>query len=800
MKIYRPSGEVILEIEPDEQSYRNRAIMEIGSVVLYYSLPHHIELPVGSYVDFCGTRYTLRQPEAYKMVHSEQYDYTVTMMAPEYGATVWMFANPIDHRLTFDLTATPREHLQMFVDNMNLRDSGWSIGECVDGAEKVITYDYTYCWDALMAMADTFHTEIEIVGKTVSLKMVEYRKNNPLPLCYGKGNGFRSGVGRGNDGGTPPVDRLYVQGGEQNIDYSKYGTYIPNDENPYSRDTFVRSNRLLLPRSVQYAFDGEKFEDEEGFVAANARHYVTDNLGLYVDRADSVRSTTTELAYDASEHYPKRVGKVTGVVPHAVEDGMVYDIKDSTIPYALDYNEYWIADSKMTIIFQTGMLAGREFDVAEKGYHHYEDGYSGGLFELVSREYDGMIMPNQEGGFLPTVGDEYIVVGCMLPVAYICENDTKTGAEWDMLRAAIRYRFSQEEYLYTFSGDIDEIWLHREWESLSARFRVGEYVRFRDSRIGTNALLRMTAIKDYINRPWKIELTLSNAPVRTDLLNEIRRISAQSTRAGRQRIRVATVPQGVQMHFRFIAGLNDYTEVVPTITYSGQMEHDEDAQMDEWVESVTIQGGYLQHRVVRTDVTRLRLIGRNTSESDIYTIHQGEPQEVPIGVGQEDITLYLYAKVKPDHTGTYTIQSAKHNYREGEDIWLYMGELSPVRDGQRTFERRWRWLHLGDNRVTISVHIGDEVMDMADLLSDFDSSIAGHSTAISTITSVVNNTVARTNDITNLITNRLVAAINSFNTAQGDSGNKIDLNFCIDDSQQGEPQRCKTFPDIEPIL
>ena len=54
MIIYNNIGNKILEIEVDDNSYRNRAIMGDHSLTLYYSLPEHIEIPVGSYCEFQG--------------------------------------------------------------------------------------------------------------------------------------------------------------------------------------------------------------------------------------------------------------------------------------------------------------------------------------------------------------------------------------------------------------------------------------------------------------------------------------------------------------------------------------------------------------------------------------------------------------------------------------------------------------------------------------------------------------------------------------------------------------------------
>ena len=372
-----------------------------------------------------------------------------------------------------------------------------------------------------------------------------------------------------------------------------------------------------------------------------------------------------------------------------------------------------------------------------------------------------------------------------------------------MLRSAIRYRFDLEEYQYTFSGDIDEVWLHREWSQLGGRFRLGEYARFKDSRIGTDALLRMTQIKDYINRPWRIELTLSNAPTRTDLRDEIRRLSAQATRTGRSRMRVATVPQGIQTRFRFIAGPVDYTEVVPEITSTGRSVYDPESESFIMEETITIHGGYLiQHKAVLTDVTQMHLINGNTStaqDRDQYTI---EDATITLS-GVDDSVLYLYAKEKIDHSGGwFEVVDSKHEYRDGEYIWLYLGEFSTYDWDKRTFKRRWHWLTLPDNNVTMSMQLDNVAVDVVDLLNGFDQSLADHASEISIITNAYNTAVARVNDLTTLLVNRLVSAINDFNAAQtagGKDGNTIDFDTCIDDGTglgtQGSVEHCKTFPN-----
>ena len=492
MIIYNNVGNKVLEIEVDDNSYRNRAVMGDHSLTLYYSLPEHVEIPVGSYCEFQGETFTLKRPENFKMKHKRLFEYTVLFDPPEANAKVWKFRNPVDGRLKFSLTAKPHEHLQMFVDNMNRRDKGWTVGECIDGVETLIAYDHDFCIDALTRMASTFKTEYEFTGKRVSLRKIEYNKSNPLPLSYGRGNGFKPGVGRSNTGDNPPTEILFVQGGTDNIDPSKYG-----------------SSELLLPKNQTLAYDGEHFEDEDGFIAKNARRYVVDEAGLSIRRDDKQLSSLAEDSLDCSEIYPKRVGTVSTVVA-VDEKNNFYDIVDTSIPSSLNYEECLIAGETMTVVFQTGMLAGREFEV--KYYHNAVKGKAARRFEIVPADIDGQTMPNTT--FAPKSGDKYAVFKCMLPTAYICDNATKTGASWDMFRAAVKHLFDNEDLKFTFTGELDWIWSKKDWVNIGGRIKLGGYIRFSDDQFQKDGVLvRITGIKDYINKPHSPVIELSNTTV-----------------------------------------------------------------------------------------------------------------------------------------------------------------------------------------------------------------------------------------------------------------------------------------------
>ena len=491
MIIYSLTGETLLDVMPDDNSYRHRAIMGDNVLTLYFSLPEHVEIPVGAYCEHDGERYTLMHPESLKMHHTRHFEYTVELVAEQGKMSIWKFRNTVDGRLRFSLTAKPHEHLQMLVDNLNRRDSGWTLGTCIDSPERVVNYDHAFCRDALAMIAKEFGTEYEIVGKRISLGAVEHDRANALPLSYGKGNGFVSGVARTNSEDSVPTEILYVQGGERNIDRSKYG-----------------ASTLHLPVNAAIAYDGAHFEGETGYDATRARRYRTDEKGFSVQRADRPLSSMAEDSVDLTDIYPSRVGTV-GEVITANEKNHFYDFTDPTIPATLDFEQCLIAGEKMTVIFQSGMLSGREFEVK---YAHAASGKKARRFEIVPQEIDGMTMPG--GVFVPRVGDKYAVFHCMLPQAYINDTATRSGAEWDLLRKAVQHLYTHEMAKFAFTGTLDGIWAKRNWENVGERLRIGAFILFSDKQFQPEGVaVRIVGIKDYINTPHSPEIELSNAPV-----------------------------------------------------------------------------------------------------------------------------------------------------------------------------------------------------------------------------------------------------------------------------------------------
>lgn len=722
MKIFNQLGYKVLDIEVDDNSYRHRVIMGEHSLTLYYSLPEHVELPVGSYCEFQGETFTLERPEAFKMKHSRYFEYTVTMEAPEAKAKIWKFRNTVDGRLKFSLTAKPVEHLQMFVDNMNRRDKGWTVGDCIDGVEQCINYDHAFCLDALKQQASEFKTEYEFKGKRVSLKKVEYNKTYPLPLSYGRGNGFKSGVGRTNTGEQPPVEILYVQGGTDNLDPSKYG-----------------ASELRLPKSQQLGFDGEHFDTEDGFNQDSSRLYITDEDGLSIRRYDKQLASLAEDSLDCSSISPKRVGEVSKVITVDAETNF-YDFTDTTIPEKLNFEDCLIEGETMTVIFQTGMLAGREFEVK---YYHEAKTVRGvkkeaRRFELVPQEIDGQTMPNET--FKPREGDTYAVFNCMMPDAYICDNKTKTGASWDMFREAVKYLFDNEDTKLTFTGELDGIWAKKDWLNIGGRIVLGGFIRFTDPRFQPDpVLVRITGIKDYINKPYSPVIELSNTTVSGSVSSTLKELQSQEVliednqraalqftkrrfRDARETIAMLEAsllenftgsisPIAVQtmsllvgdesLQFRFVSSRTNPVQVAHAITWDNEQKQ------------LTAEAGIIQHMTL--GISSLSS-SHDTSEYRFWDVEEYMSGRIEEG----EKKFYLYAKVsETGQTGSFLLSETAIKMGQVSGFYhLLVGVLNSEYDGERSFVTLYGFTEVLPGRVTTDRVVSGDGQSYFDMIAN----------------------------------------------------------------------------------
>lgn len=698
MKIHFNNKEI--DILVDTSSYRYTALQNVGTLYLYFASEEFINIPVGAYCIYKNITYYLMDPDDFKKKSSRNFEYTLVMY--DIGAILGKYKcrDIVSKRLKFDYTAKPHEHLQLIVDNLNMRDSGWKVGECIEAEEKTINYNHIFCSEALPTIADTFKTEYEIdpAIKTIHLRKVEYNKGEPLPLEYGKDKGFVPGLGRSNQDGNRPVAILYVQGGEQNIDFSKYG-----------------SKELLLPKNQRLEYEG--------------RTYVSDAEGLYIKRADTTLTDVQEDSLDCSHISPKRVGSVSNVVVSDKEKNF-YDFIDSSIPDDLNFEDYVIEGNNMTVIFQSGMLAGsnKEFEVK---YVHKER-----KFLITPQEIDGQIMPNDI--YKPNLGDKYAVFGIQLPDAYICNNSTKEGASWDMFREAAKYLYENEDPKFTFKGELDSIYSKKRWLSIGGKIKLGGYILFKDPQfIPEGIKIRITSIKEYIHRPYSPIIELSNTTTGATVSSELNKIESNEVKTDNQyknsiqftkrRFRDAkeTIsmlndallhfsgsisPISVQtmsllvgdesLQFRFVNNKTNPTQVEYLVTYDSKKK------------VLSAPGGILQHMTIGIDTLSS---GHKASEYKFWDIEKYTSPTLTETVG-----YYLYVKAnKNGTTGSYVLSKNAIKLEGVEGYYHFLvGILNSEFEEDRSFVELFGFTEILPGRITTDRIVSSDGLNFMDFVNN----------------------------------------------------------------------------------
>lgn len=394
LKIYDKANNLRLTASPNTSSSVTEEIGGECSVSALFTHTEYIPLDVDDYIELEGVRYKVKSRYRPKQKNTQTYEYSVKFYAPIHDAedTLMLFQEG-GTTSEFSYDGGPREHLQLWIDNMNRRAGGnlWSIGTVITADNKTIDYRNVKCWDAAFGsngIAATFETEMWADGYAINLCKAERGEMVELGYLQGLTN-----LAQEDNGEVKFFTRLFPLGSTKNIDASKYG---------YSR--------LQLPdRSL----------------------YVDKNVDLY-----GVKEETEETAF--SEIFPKYIGTISSVRSEEKENEegrkyTVYYFKDNGMNW--NPKDYEIPDLEYMLKFQTGELAGRGTDGSFQAAWH-EDTRE---WEIIN-VYPDDTTQIPGGAIIPQPGDQYIPWNFAMPQEYI------TAAEQE-------YKLAVDDFLNTYSFD-----------------------------------------------------------------------------------------------------------------------------------------------------------------------------------------------------------------------------------------------------------------------------------------------------------------------------------------------------------
>ena len=358
-----------------------------------------IDIPIGAYVEYNGSRYTVTNPVTPDIIDGG-YKYSIQFKADwmRWEGITYFYINEFSQKneTSWSMTATPDLFLQMIVENIS-RATGKTYTFSYDSsltATKDLQFNNTTVLEALSMVADAFETEWWIEGTVIHLSRCEH--GDALALTYGQNIGVPS-VQRSSEYAT----RIYAFGSTRNItqDYQNSGT-----------TNALVEKRLTLPAG--------KYPNGYKDIKPNlSPEEIIEKTVIFDDIYPSSDFAISDVRVKVSVDSTTEVGKDENGNP-IYASMPVYFFKIAGIAFSEDLI---IEGLTLKVHFLTGHLQGREFELA---YHKDTSEY-----EIIVNQDGAIKLPNET--LLPQDNDVVVLFNIVMPDEYVTSAENRLEAALD---------------------------------------------------------------------------------------------------------------------------------------------------------------------------------------------------------------------------------------------------------------------------------------------------------------------------------------------------------------------------------
>lgn len=358
-----------------------------------------IDIPIGAYVEYNGSRYTVTNPVTPDIIDGG-YKYSIQFKADwmRWEGITYFYINEFSQKneTSWSMTATPDLFLQMIVENIS-RATGKIYTFSYDSsltATKDLQFNNTTVLEALSMVADAFETEWWIEGTVIHLSRCEH--GDALALTYGQNIGVPS-VQRSSEYAT----RIYAFGSTRNItqDYQNSGT-----------TNALVEKRLTLPAG--------KYPNGYKDIKPNlSPEEIIEKTVIFDDIYPSSDFAISDVRVKVSVDSTTEVGKDENGNP-IYASMPVYFFKIAGITFT---DNLRIKGLELKVHFLTGHLQGREFELA---YHKDTSEY-----EIIVNQDGAIKLPNET--LLPQDNDVVVLFNIVMPDEYVTSAENRLEAALD---------------------------------------------------------------------------------------------------------------------------------------------------------------------------------------------------------------------------------------------------------------------------------------------------------------------------------------------------------------------------------
>ncbi len=430
MTIYR-DGNIVLNFDFEPKGTERYMLMQEHSVTLTFETPYYVAFAKGDSITYNGKEFYLPSDflaKENKSTNGYRYELKFYDITERFKDVLTKYDMGGVQELDFAITASGDTLLGIIVSSLK------SIGTFSRGSspskEIDIRFTNVSVWDALDAIADAYEAEWWLDGNTINIG--KHERGNPVNLRYDKeidDISFSHSI-------QGLITRLYAFGSTKNI---------PHDYADVSTTNALFENRLRLKDVYVDLFPNLPAKD------------IVEGVKIFEDI------------------YPRQENRIVEVSETVIGDTTIYSFKGDQ-EFEITQDDI-VSGQALKVAFDSGSLAGREFELIIKGE---------GWFEIKVLQSGSVITPRPN--LRPRVGDRFFFfnfkVDEVLP--HLIED-----AEHELLQEARTYLDKiGEEFVYSLKTR--SVYCRENNIDLGA----GQVVRFTSPTLGTKTSRVMGYEKD----------------------------------------------------------------------------------------------------------------------------------------------------------------------------------------------------------------------------------------------------------------------------------------------------------------
>lgn len=601
-----------------------------------------LDIKINSTIDIFGKTYRVNNKPEWTKTAENSYSYNVVFEGVLYDLRKCMLFNADDTGFKtdsdFSLIGTIEVFLLCLKNNIKRLSNNWVIGTFENKETKTITFSKDNCLTALQKICQEFKVEFRIdnANNFNVINVGNFGQELDYAFEYGKGNGlYELACTNVDENGI--INRMYVAGGSENL--------------PTAYQNFATS--LKLPGGIDYLEDAESIAFlglKEGFI-------------------------------DFPDIYPHRTGVISAIDANKkvfFDASMDFDLNEKEVDGIT--TKYLKPDTTAKVHFNTGNLAGYEFEIKKGGYDHATK-----KFEIIPfTNEQGLKFPSETAeAFQFQVGDEYVIIDIFYPEIYItnAENELLEKAEEQFplhLQPKVNYKLKVDENYLKTKVDFPE----------EVPFDLGDTVQIIDTALSVDKKIKIVSFTRDLLNPFNYDIEIADSyeinfasQVLLDIIGINNTVTNQSSVIKQNYLNGYRRLNELQALTFDTDGYFDTTRIKPLSIETNMLSVGSRSQQ------LTLEGVVIEPNYT-SDPAKLKLsAGKLIHFSIDETVKEWNFLETTVMGLVDTEVYYLYAKCeKTGVQGEFVADTAQIRFDSMPNYWYFLlGVLHKVNNGFRFY-------------------------------------------------------------------------------------------------------------------